>query len=211
MNVNNVTLAKVGVKPSQFPQGHEYLPEFAFVGKSNVGKSSLINTMVNRKKLARTSQNPGKTRTINFYNIEDLLYFVDLPGYGYAKISKSESEMWGKMIEGYLNNRQALKCIVMLIDIRHPMGKGDIQMLDWLRFYGHDIIIVATKADKLTRNQLFKQKQLLKKEAGVSEENFFTFSSETRDGKEELWKRIMDYCNSDEQEFVEEEVENIEE
>ncbi len=197
MNVNNVTLAKVGVKPSQFPGEHEYLPEFVFVGKSNVGKSSLINTMINRKKLARTSQNPGKTRTINFYNIEDTCYFVDLPGYGYAKISKSESETWGKMIEGYLNKRQALRCIVLLIDIRHPLGKGDKQMLEWLRFYGHDIIIVATKADKLTRNQLFKQKQLLKKETGISEDKFLTFSSETRAGKEELWEKIMEYVENE--------------
>ncbi len=203
MNVNNVTLAKVGVKPAQFPGEHEYLPEFAFVGKSNVGKSSLINTMVNRKKLARTSQNPGKTRTINFYNVEDICYFVDLPGYGYAKISKSESETWGKMIEGYLNKRQALRCIVLLVDIRHPLGKGDKQMLEWLRFYGHDILIVATKADKLTRNQLFKQKQLLKKETGVPEEKFLTFSSETRDGKEELWEKIMEYVNA-ENDFLEE-------
>ncbi len=197
MNVNNVELAKVGVKPSQFPDSHEYLPEFAFVGKSNVGKSSLINTMVNRKKMARTSQNPGKTRTINFYNVEDTVYFVDLPGYGYAKISRSESEKWGQMIEGYLNKREALRCILLLIDIRHPLGKGDKQMLEWLRFYGHDIIIVATKADKLTKNQLFKQKQLLKKETLVSEDKFFTFSSETRAGKDELWAKIMEYVQDE--------------
>lgn len=197
MNVNNVTLAKVGVKPSQFPDVHEYLPEFAFVGKSNVGKSSLINTMVNRKKIARTSQNPGKTRTINFYNVEDMCYLVDLPGYGYAKISKSESQKWGKMVESYLNQRDALQCIILLVDIRHPLGKGDKEMLEWLKFYNHDIIIVATKADKLTRNQLFKQKQLLRKETGIAEENFFTFSSMTRDGKEQLWDKIVSYIEAD--------------
>lgn len=202
MNVNNVTLHKVGVKPSQFPDDTEYLPEFAFVGKSNVGKSSLINSMVNRKSLARTSQNPGKTRTINFYNVENLVYFVDLPGYGYAKISKSESEKWGKMIEDYLNQRNALKCIILLIDVRHSLGKGDKQMLDWLRFYGHDIMIVATKADKLTRNQLFKQKQLLKKETGVADDKFLTFSSETKDGREELWNKILEYVEKDKEEQI---------
>lgn len=193
MNVNNVSLAKVGVKLSQFPQGEESMPEIVFVGKSNVGKSSLINSMVNRKKLARTSQNPGKTRTINFYNVENELYFVDLPGYGYAKISKSESEKWGAMIEDYLKNREELRCILMLIDIRHPLGKNDKQMIEWLKYYGHDMIYVATKSDKLTRNQLFKQKQALKKELGVGDDMFLTFSSETKDGKDELWQKIESY------------------
>lgn len=204
MNVNNVSLAKVGVKPSQYPQGDESMPEIAFVGKSNVGKSSLINSMVNRKKLARTSQNPGKTRTINFYNVEDTLYFVDLPGYGYAKISKSESEKWGGMIESYLKNREELRCILMLIDIRHPLGKNDKQMIEWLKYYGHDMIYVATKSDKLTRNQLFKQKQALKKELGVGDDMFLTFSSETKDGKDELWKKIESYIYEDEDIDIEE-------
>ncbi len=200
MNVNNVTLAKVGTKVSQYPQEHEYLPEFAFIGKSNVGKSSLINSMTNRKKLARTSQNPGKTRTINFYNVEDMMYLVDLPGYGYAKLSKSESEKWGQMIEEYLNKRAALKCIVLLVDIRHALGKGDKQMLEWLRFYGHDIMIVATKADKLSKNELFRQKQLLKKEAGVADDKFIAFSSETKVGRDELWAKILEYIEAENQE-----------
>ncbi len=197
MNVNNVTLAKVGTKLSQYPLEHEYLPEFAFIGKSNVGKSSLINSMTNRKKLARTSQNPGKTRTINFYNVENMMYLVDLPGYGYAKLSKSESEKWGQMIEEYLNKRAALKCIVLLVDMRHPLGKGDKQMLEWLKFYGHDMLIVATKADKLSRNELFRQKQLLKKETGVAEEKFIAFSSETKVGRDELWAKILEYVQID--------------
>lgn len=197
MNVNNVELSKVGVKVSQFPAGEESMPEFAFVGKSNVGKSSLINSMVNRKKLARTSQNPGKTRTINFYNVENQLYFVDLPGYGYAKISKSESEKWGQMIEGYLQNREDLKCIILLIDIRHSLGNNDKQMLEWLKFYGHDIIIVATKSDKLTRNQLFKQTQLLKKELNLDDSiKFLPYSSETKAGKDELWEIIESYIEN---------------
>ncbi len=160
--------------------------------------------MVYRKSLARTSQNPGKTRTINFYNVEDQVYLVDLPGYGYAKISKSESEKWGTMIENYLNNRHALQCIVLLVDIRHPLGKGDKQMLDWLKFYGHDIVIVATKADKLTRNQLFKQKQLLRKETGVSEENFIAFSSETKDGRDELWNKLLSYIQKNDDDEISE-------
>ncbi len=204
MKVNNVTLSKVGTKVSQFPQEHEYLPEFAFVGKSNVGKSSLINSMVYRKSLARTSQNPGKTRTINFYNVEDMVYLVDLPGYGYAKISKSESEKWGAMIEGYLNNREALQCIVLLIDMRHPLGKGDKQMLEWLKFYGHDIIIVATKADKLSKNEFFKQTQLLKKETGIAADKFIPFSSETKLGRDELWDKLLSYISEDEIEEIEE-------
>ncbi len=194
MNVNNVSLDKVGVKLSQFPSGEERKPEFAFVGKSNVGKSSLINTMVNRKKLARTSQNPGKTRTINFYNVEDLLYFVDLPGYGYAKISRSESEKWGKMMEEYLLNREDLKAIILLIDIRHSLGSNDKKMLEWLQFYGHDIIIVGTKSDKLTRNNLNKNIFALRKELNLTEDKIFIpFSSTNRSGKDELWEVIENY------------------
>ena len=123
MIVNNVNLAAVGVKFSQYPPDNK--PEVAFAGKSNVGKSSLINSMIYRKALARTSQNPGKTRTINFYNVEDLLYFVDLPGYGYAKASHSEIEKWGKIIEDYLTKRESLKAIIMLVDIRHEPGAND--------------------------------------------------------------------------------------
>ncbi len=194
MNVNNVSLDKVGVKASQFPSGEERMSEFAFVGKSNVGKSSLINTMVNRKKLARTSQNPGKTRTINFYNVENLLYFVDLPGYGYAKISKSESEKWGKMMEDYLKNREDLKAIIMLIDIRHSLGANDKKMLEWLQFYGHDIVIVGTKADKLTRNNLNKNVAALRKELNLTQgQIFIPYSSMTRAGKDELWEVIESY------------------
>lgn len=197
MNVNKVELAAVAVKKEQYPEDN--LPEVAFAGKSNVGKSSLINTMINRKALARTSQNPGKTRTINFYNVEDKLYFVDLPGYGYARAPKNEIEKWGKMIEGYLMEREALRSIIMLVDIRHDPGENDIMMYQWLKHYGHNIIIVATKSDKLKRSQLPKHKAMLSKAFGLEKNDILIpFSSESRDGKEELWKVIKCICNIEE-------------
>ena len=189
MNVNNVELAAVAVKAAQYPE--ETMPEVAFAGKSNVGKSSLINTMINRKALARTSQNPGKTRTINFYNVENKLYFVDLPGYGYAKAPKSEIAKWGKMIEDYLIKRESLKAIIMLVDIRHEPGENDRMMYDWLKHYGHRIIVVATKSDKLNRSQIPKHKKMLSAAFGLEKEDILIpFSSEKKSGKEELWAVI---------------------
>lgn len=189
MNVNNVSLEAVAVKKEQYPESG--LPEVAFAGKSNVGKSSLINSMINRKALARTSQNPGKTRTINFYNVENQLYFVDLPGYGYARASKSEVEKWGKMIEDYLLKRIELKTIILLIDIRHEPGENDLMMYEWLKHYGHKIIIVATKSDKLKRSQLNKHKAMLIKAFNLGKEDIILpFSSETKSGKDELWAVI---------------------
>ena len=192
-NVNNVSLEAVAVKKEQYPTTG--LPEVAFAGKSNVGKSSLINCMINRKALARTSQNPGKTRTINFYNIEDLLYFVDLPGYGYAKAPKSEQQKWGKMIEDYLIKREELRAIIMLVDIRHEPGENDRMMYDWLKHYGHNIIIVATKSDKIKRSQLDKHKKMLKNAFGIEKnEILLPFSSETKNGRDELWEVIENIC-----------------
>jgi GTP-binding protein len=189
MNVNNVSLEAVAVKKAQYPETG--MPEVAFAGKSNVGKSSLINCMINRKALARTSQNPGKTRTINFYNVEDELYFVDLPGYGYARAAKSEIEKWGKMIEDYLIKREELRAIIMLVDIRHEPGENDKMMYDWLKHYGHDIVIVATKSDKLKRSQLPKHKKMLSQAFGLSSEDILIpFSSENKSGKDELWTVI---------------------
>ena len=193
MIVNNVSLEAVAVKKEQYPATG--MPEVAFAGKSNVGKSSLINCMINRKALARTSQNPGKTRTINFYNVEDRLYFVDLPGYGYAKAPKSEQQKWGKMIEGYLLKREELKTIIMLVDIRHEPGENDRKMYDWLKHYGHNIIIVATKSDKLKRSQLDKHKKMLKTAFGLEKEDILLpFSSETKSGRDELWEIIERVC-----------------
>lgn len=189
MNVNNVNLAAVAVRKEQYPEGG--LPEVAFAGKSNVGKSSLINAMINRKALARTSGSPGKTRTINFYNVENSLMFVDLPGYGYARTSKSEQEKWGKMIEGYLMKREYLKGIILLIDIRHEPGENDKMMYEWLRHYGHKIIIVATKSDKLKRSQINKHLSVIIKSLNLEKDDIIIpFSSENKSGKDELWKVI---------------------
>ena len=189
MNVNNVELVSVCGRKDQYPE--TYLPEVAFVGKSNVGKSSLINCMVNRKSLARTSQSPGKTRTINFYNINDIIHFVDLPGYGYARASKLEIQKWGKMIEDYLLDRRQLKSIILLIDIRHEPSQNDKIMYEWLKHYGYKIIIVATKMDKLKRSQLNKHLSIINKSLLLSkDEILIPFSSQSKDGRDNLWSII---------------------
>ena len=192
MLVNKVSLDYVGTAPAHYPPAG--LPELAFIGRSNVGKSSLINTLINRKALARTSSTPGKTRTINFYNIEDTLWFVDLPGYGYAKTSKSESEKWGKMIETYLKTRETLCRIVWLVDIRHEPSANDKIMLDWLRYYEKPFIIVATKADKLNRSQVPKHLAMLRRELKIGADTpVVAFSSEAKTGKDALWAQL-DAC-----------------
>lgn len=191
----NVNLEIVAVKPCQYPIDNK--PEIAFVGKSNVGKSSLINTLIERRALARTSSQPGKTRTINFYNVENRLYLVDLPGYGYAKISKTEQQKWAIMVEQYLLNRQPLKYIVMLVDIRHEPSNNDKLMYEWLKHYGFKIIIVATKLDKISRNQTLKHISVIKKSLSLQpNELLIPFSSETKQGKDELWN-IIDTNDTD--------------
>ena len=191
MKVNNVSLAAVGVKMSQYPSDGK--PEIAFAGKSNVGKSTLINAMIGRKALARTSSQPGKTRTINFYDVEDELYFVDLPGYGYAKAPKTEIAKWGAMIEEYLNERETLRGIVMLVDIRHEPGENDKIMYNWLKHYDYDIIVVATKQDKLKRSQVQKQLSIIKKGLNmVPGDKLIGFSGEAKVGVEELWAVLED-------------------
>ena len=179
--------AATAVTPGQFPQ--EGWPEVAFVGRSNVGKSSLINALVNRKKLARTSQHPGKTRTINFFNIEDRLYFVDLPGYGYAKVSKTESAKWGEMVEGYLNNRPPLKHIFLLMDIRHEPSAGDKQIHQWCKHYNLPYTIIATKSDKIKKSQVQKHLATIRKSLN-EEAPPMPFSSESWEGREALWDVI---------------------
>jgi len=190
MKINNVTLESVTVEPSGYPQSG--LPEVAFVGRSNVGKSSLINALINRKSLARVSKQPGKTRTINFYNIENTLYFVDLPGYGYARASKTELAKWGPMIEGYLKKREQLKCIIQLIDIRHPPSALDMQMHEWLRHYNFQMIFVLTKMDKIKRSQVDKHVKIIRTalNLGISD-TFLPFSSETKQGRDELLDTIQ--------------------
>lgn len=191
MNINNIELTAVCGRKDQYPESE--LTEIAFVGKSNVGKSSLINCMVARKAIARISQNPGKTRTINFYNVENIVHFVDLPGYGYAKASKSEMQKWGKMIEDYLFCRKQLKSIILLIDIRHEVGKNDKMMYEWLKHYKYKIVIVATKSDKLKRSQLNKHTSMIRKGLNLQEEEILIpFSSETKANREKLWEVIKE-------------------
>lgn len=189
MEVKKSSLEAVGVKFEQYPTDNK--PEIAFAGKSNVGKSTLINAMLNRKALARTSSQPGKTRTINFYNVNDEIYVVDLPGYGYAKASKTEIQKWGVMIESYLQKRQCLVGIILLIDIRHEPNKNDIMMYNWLKHYGYHIIIAATKSDKLNRSQIPKHLNIIKKTLGLSEKDkLIAFSGTTKTGVSELWQEI---------------------
>lgn len=185
MEVKKSSLEAVGVKFEQYPTDNK--TEIAFAGKSNVGKSTLINAMLNRKALARTSSQPGKTRTINFYNVNDEIYVVDLPGYGYAKASKTEIQKWGAMIESYLQKRQCLAGIILLIDIRHEPGKNDIMMYNWLKHYGYDIIIAATKSDKLNRSQIPKHLSIIRKTLGLSEQDkLIAFSGTAKTGISEL-------------------------
>ena len=189
MVIKNVGLETVIGVTSQIPENQKM--EIAFAGKSNVGKSSLINALMNRKSLARTSSQPGKTQTINFYNINDELYFVDLPGYGYAKVSQSEKEKWGKMIEKYLHHSKVLQAVFLLIDIRHEPSANDKQMYDWIMSNGFHPIIIATKLDKIKRSQLQKQIKLIKQGLGVDSDTIvIPFSSETKQGREETYELI---------------------
>ncbi|MBQ9890226.1 MAG: YihA family ribosome biogenesis GTP-binding protein [Firmicutes bacterium] len=173
------------VKPSQYPE--EGAPEIAFAGRSNVGKSSLINLLLNRRKLAKVSSTPGKTRTINFYNVNGEFRLVDLPGYGYAKVSKSESADWGKMMEDYLSKRQGLKKVIQLVDSRHAPTAQDKQMYDYLRYYGLDGIVVATKSDKLSGSELSRNLALIKRELQLgSGDVLIPVSALKRTGTDEL-------------------------
>ena len=179
MEVKQSSLAAVGTKFSQYPTDGKV--EIAFAGKSNVGKSTLINAMLGRKALARTSSQPGKTRTINFYDVNDCMYVVDLPGYGYAKAPKTEIAKWGMMIEEYLQKREELRAIILLIDIRHEPGKNDIMMYDWLKHYGYDIIIAATKSDKINRSQIQKNVKIVRQGLGMEKGGIIIpFSAETK-------------------------------
>lgn len=167
-------------------------PEIAFAGKSNVGKSSLINGLMNRKSLARTSAQPGKTQTINFYNINDSMYLVDLPGYGYAKVPQQEKEKWGRMIEKYLHKSKQLRAVFLLIDIRHAPSANDKQMYDWISYQGYAPIIIATKLDKIKRSQIQKQVKLIREGLQVKPgTQILPFSALTKQGREEIWA-LMD-------------------
>ena len=191
MNVTKAEMVITAGKASQFPV-HD-MPEIAFAGKSNVGKSSLINKLLNRKSLARTSSQPGKTQTINFYNINKELYFVDLPGYGYAKVSKETKEKWGKMIERYLNTSKQLKEVFLLVDIRHEASANDKMMYEWVLAQGYSPTIILTKADKLKRSQLDKHRKMVTTGLGVKPgTKVIAFSALSGQGVEEIWSYITE-------------------
>ena len=189
MIIKTVNLETVCGITSTLPKNTK--PEFAFAGKSNVGKSSLINALMNRKSYARTSAQPGKTQTINYYNINDTFYFVDLPGYGYAKVSQSVKEKWGTMIERYLQKSRQLRIIFLLIDIRHEPSANDRQMYDWIVHNGFTPVIIATKLDKLKRSQVAKQIKILREGLGLSKETILIpFSAETKQGRDEIYELL---------------------
>lgn len=189
MIIKNVNLETVCGITSRLPENE--LPEIAFAGKSNVGKSSLINGLLNRKSLARTSAQPGKTQTINFYNVNQAMYLVDLPGYGYAKVTQEIREKWGKLIERYLHGSKQLKAVFLLIDIRHEPSSNDKLMYDWIVSQGFQPILIATKADKIKRSQLQKQLKILRTGLGVGTEvMMIPFSAETKQGREEIWNYL---------------------
>lgn len=182
MKVTSSEIVISAVKPDQYPV--EPIPEFALAGRSNVGKSSFINKMLNRKGLARISSKPGKTQTLNFYIVNEVLHFVDVPGYGYAKVSKKEREAWGKMLETYFTSREQLKAVVLITDLRHPPTTDDILMYDFLKHYGIPCVVIATKADKISKSQWQKHLKVTKETLGLSQEDYLIlFSSETGDRK----------------------------
>jgi len=188
MIIKSAEFVTSAVKPSQYPPA--VLPEIAFAGRSNVGKSSLINTLVNRKRLVKTSSTPGRTQLINFFNINEAFSFVDIPGYGYAKVPTAIKKNWGPMIETYITTRKTLKGVVLIMDIRRTPGPEDMNMLDWLNHYDVPSIPVLTKSDKLSKTK--QQKQFIKIVTTLSsnKDNFILFSAKSRQGKEEVWNAV---------------------
>ncbi len=190
VNTHNADILLSATNKSHYPQ--DDIPEVALAGRSNVGKSSFINTMLNRKNLARTSGKPGKTQLLNFFNIDDQLRFVDVPGYGYARVSKKEREKWGKMIEEYLTTRKNLKAVISLVDLRHEPSADDVQMYEFLKYYEIPVILVATKADKIPRGKWNKHESMIKKKLDFDKsDTFIIFSSVNKAGVEESWSAIF--------------------
>lgn len=187
--LNNARYELTAVRPDQYPAGN--LPEIAFAGRSNAGKSSIINTLLNRHNLARVANTPGKTREINFYNVDDKLYLVDLPGYGYAKVSREKKLSWGDVIDTYLHTRHQLKLVILLVDIRHTPSEDDRVMHDWLVKNGVPHLVVATKADKLPRSQVNPRAADIRKAFAMGEGmSPVPFSSESKQGRDEVWAAI---------------------
>ncbi|MBQ9828661.1 MAG: YihA family ribosome biogenesis GTP-binding protein [Lachnospiraceae bacterium] len=196
MKIKEVSLEHVLGVTSAIPDTD--LPQIAFSGRSNVGKSSLINGLLNRKSLARVSASPGKTRTINFYNVNGEIHFVDLPGYGFANVPESVKEQWGKMIDRYLSTSKLLKKVFILVDIRHEPSPLDKQMYDWAASYGHDVVIIATKADKIKKSRLLSHLKMLKEGLGLKKDvPLIAYSSLTKEGREEIMDIIDGQLNSE--------------
>ncbi|MGN1401293.1 MAG: ribosome biogenesis GTP-binding protein YihA/YsxC [Bacillus sp. (in: firmicutes)] len=190
MKITSADIVISAVKPEQYPDVE--MPEFALAGRSNVGKSSFINKMLNRRNLARTSSKPGKTQTLNFYLINEMFHFVDVPGYGYAKVSKSERAAWGKMIETYLTKREQLRAALLIVDLRHPPTKDDVMMYDFFKHYEIPCIVVATKADKIPKGKWQKHLKVTKETLGLEKgDEIILFSSETGQGKDTAWKALQ--------------------
>ncbi|WHZ01922.1 ribosome biogenesis GTP-binding protein YihA/YsxC [Neobacillus sp. YX16] len=192
MKVVSSDIVISAVRPAQYPETD--LPEFALAGRSNVGKSSFINKMLNRKGLARISSKPGKTQTLNFYLINEILHFVDVPGYGYAKVSKSERAAWGKMIETYITSREQLRAVVLIVDLRHPPTQDDIMMYNFLKHYDIPCVVIATKADKIPRGKWQKYLKVTKETLDLDEnDQIILFSSETGEGKDKAWSILQSF------------------
>ncbi|WML59549.1 ribosome biogenesis GTP-binding protein YihA/YsxC [Neobacillus sp. PS2-9] len=192
MKVVSSDIVISAVKPEQYPETD--LPEFALAGRSNVGKSSFINKMLNRKGLARISSKPGKTQTLNFYLINEILHFVDVPGYGYAKVSKSERAAWGRMIETYFTTREQLRAVVLIVDLRHPPTADDVMMYDFLKHYEIPCIVIATKADKIPKGKWQKHLKVTRETLDLDKnDHLIVFSSETGEGKDKAWSLLQSY------------------
>jgi GTP-binding protein len=189
MKIKSATFVTSATKPSQYPPAE--LPEIAFAGRSNVGKSSLINTLVNRKRLVKTSSTPGRTQLINFFNINHVVGFVDLPGYGYARVPVSVRKKWGPMIETFLSKRESIRGVVVIMDIRRTPGAEESDLLRWLAHYDIASILVITKADKLSKNKQAKQVTTIVRTLGVSRDEVILFSAKTRHGKDAVWEAIL--------------------
>ncbi len=195
MKIISAEFIKSAVWPPQYPPG--VMPEIAFVGRSNVGKSSLMNTLVGRKKLAKTSNTPGRTQLINFFTVNNSISFVDLPGYGFAKVAQSVKKDWGDMIEAYLRERQNLAMVIFILDIRRIPSVDDLSLRDWLEHYRIPYISVLTKSDKLSNNQAFEQRKLIEKVLGANvREKTILFSAKTQKGKEELWQFLDNHLSA---------------
>lgn len=189
MKIINSSLDKIAAIPSQYPP--EDMPEIALAGRSNVGKSSFINSMINKKNLARTSSKPGKTRTVNFYNIDDKFRLVDLPGYGYARVSKSEKDNWAKIIETYLNNRKNLYEVFLLVDIRHEPTEQDLEMYEWIMSFGFTGFVIATKADKISRGKIDKHISIIAKKLKIQDRDLiFPYSTQSKVNKDVLLEQL---------------------